>query len=1293
MARLLSILNAILLSLVALSFTGPAAFAQTPTVTTGAASGVGDLTAVVGGTVHPHGATVFTYVEVGTTTSYGLLFSATPNYFSSNTDTALTSGLGGLQPETTYHYRFWCQNSATSAIGYGGDGTFTTGPASTPPGVGVLSAQPKTTSALVSSFQVTGGSSATTVTFEYGLTGAYGSTVTPLYGGSIPMNGLNSPTASVTGLTPSTVYHYRCKAVNAQGTTYSPDATFTTLDGPVITTGAATGVTDLAALLNGTVNANGGIYNVGFDYGPTTGYGSSVSQGVAYGSTTQAFAISAANLLPATTYHCRMTATEGDVTYAGGDVTFTTAAAGTPPVVTGAVYASLSSNAPTVAQMYPSSIHSGSSPATVTIEYGLTAAYGQQTVHPTPIPTNTLVTNGPVVQLTGLAPSTTYHSRCKATNAQGTVYSDDATFTTKAGPVLVTGLATGVTDLAATLNGTVQTDGLTLTVTFEYGTTTGYGQSALVGYAMQNTSAAAVSAQPPGLLPATTYHYRLKGVNVFDGSFVFFGGDQTFTTAPASTPPTAGAITVANVVPTSVTLNAQFFSGSSPASITYQYGTGIDFGSSAAYEDILPANVNWGIGFLLTGLTPGTTYHVRAVASNAEGLRIGPETTFTTLVAPVVITGAASSVQDLGAVLNGSVNPNNFGVTVSFEIGTTAAYGTAVNATPGTATGSSVVNVTGIAGGLLPATTYHYRAKAESTSAQGTFFYGVDATFTTAVASTPPVVGTAATLLVRTTAAYVQAASASAGSSTTSIAWEYGITTAYGSTLAGNPDSLATGASGAVTGLLTGLLPATTYHYRCRATNGEGAAYSPDATFTTSAGPVISTAAADGATDLTALLHGTASANAGPVTVFFEIGLTTDYGTTVTVLPRTVDTGTSTVTALAAGLLPNTTYHFRLSVTDADSNVFHGGDMALTTGAPATPPVAVTGAATALAATAATLNANLQSGSSAATVVFEYGTTTAYGVQLAHSAPLQPSISISVSDALTGLLPATTYHYRVIATNNEGASTGGDATFTTPAVPSVTTVAATNILPTTASLNGTYHKQGGTYTVAFDYGTTTAYGLTAVPSTGGIIIIGGGGLIIGGGNMQQNATAIAAVQAQTAYHFRLKLTDNYGNSYFGSDATFTTPLPIEAWRQQYFGDIANSGNGADTANPSGDGISNLMKYALWMDPNRTGVLPSAELRDYGGTQYLSIIFSRNPRASDLTYEVQAAGSLDGPWTVVATIAPGAAPTGSGFVGELVLTLFGGFGGNPVIVADNVEVRDIVRVADAPSRFMRVSVGH
>jgi hypothetical protein len=68
--------------------------------------------------------------------------------------------------------------------------------------------------------------------------------------------------------------------------------------------------------------------------------------------------------------------------------------------------------------------------------------------------------------------------------------------------------------------------------------------------------------------------------------------------------------------------------------------------------------------------------------------------------------------------------------------------------------------------------------------------------------------------------------------------------------------------------------------------------------------------------------------------------------------------------------------------------------------------------------------------------VFQYGTTSGYGGQT----PLAPAgngtISIRLSQTISGLQPGTTYHYRIVAVNSAGITANGkDRTFKTASVP------------------------------------------------------------------------------------------------------------------------------------------------------------------------------------------------------------------------------------------------------------------
>ena len=95
---------------------------------------------------------------------------------------------------------------------------------------------------------------------------------------------------------------------------------------PNVQTGAATAVTQISAVLNGTVNPRGTATNYHFEYGPTAKYGSSTPTRSA-GNSNSAATVKAvlAGLTPGTRYHFRLVA-NGDGVTRGADRSFTTSA-------------------------------------------------------------------------------------------------------------------------------------------------------------------------------------------------------------------------------------------------------------------------------------------------------------------------------------------------------------------------------------------------------------------------------------------------------------------------------------------------------------------------------------------------------------------------------------------------------------------------------------------------------------------------------------------------------------------------------------------------------------------------------------------------------------------------------------------------------------------------------------------------------------------------------------------------------------------------------------------------------
>jgi hypothetical protein len=192
---------------------------------------------------------------------------------------------------------------------------------------------------------------------------------------------------------------------------------------------------------------------------------------------------------------------------------------------------------------------------------------------------------------------------------------------------------------------------------------------------------------------------------------------------------------------------------------------------------------------------------------------------------------AVTFLTQTSATLNARVNPDGQNVTeCEFEYGTSTGYGSKApcSALPGSS--ESPVAVSAKLAGLTPSTEYHFRVVTKS--AAGTVA-GPDVTFKTLRVATPSV-ETQAASAVGETSATLNASVNPRGGALSACTFEYGTTTAYGSsvpcsTLPGSGSSpVAVSAS-----IAAGLAANTEYHYRFSATNTAGTSNGEDTTFRT----------------------------------------------------------------------------------------------------------------------------------------------------------------------------------------------------------------------------------------------------------------------------------------------------------------------------------------------------------------------------------------------------------------------------------------------------------------------------
>ena len=475
---------------------------------------ISPITAVLSGKIIDHGEGI---------TKHGHCWATTQNPSVSNSKNELgkpskndfTSLLTNLVPGTKYYYRAYCSND--SEVSYGLEKSFITAACIAPAATTNAGENVTSVSATLKG-SVNANNSSTTVTFEYGLTISYGSTVAA---SPSPVTGSNSTSvsASVGSLSPGTTYHYRVKAVNCAGTVNGSDQTFTTCTAPSATIGNASSMTTTSATLNGSVNANGCSAVVTFEYGLTTSYGTSVTaaQSPVTGSSLKSVSASITGLSPATTYYFRIKAVNSAGTVYSAGQSFNTHCP-VPSATTGG-NSGVSSTAATIT----GTVNANGYSTVVTFEYGTTTSYGSTiTASQSPVlgSSNTTVS----AALTGLLTGTEYHYRVKAVNCGGTVYGNDRTFSTLCVlPTATTKNGSG-NSTKVTLNGTVNANGCSTTVTFEY-TITGIGSftvNAIPNIVTGNSDTNVLCYIYDNLLPGINITYRVKAVNsagtVYGGS-------------------------------------------------------------------------------------------------------------------------------------------------------------------------------------------------------------------------------------------------------------------------------------------------------------------------------------------------------------------------------------------------------------------------------------------------------------------------------------------------------------------------------------------------------------------------------------------------------------------------------------------------------------------------------------------------------------------------------------------------------------------------------------------------------
>jgi len=426
------------------------------------------------------------------------------------------------------------------------------------------------------------------------------------------------------------------------------------------------------------------------------------------------------------------------------------------------------------------------------VEYGTSAAYGSTS------PADTSLVWEHRVDLAGLQPGTLYHFRVVSDDGEGRLAtSGDRTFRTAHPPLEIAGVV--VADVGTTWATIEWETSRPADSRVEYGETAAYGSSTIP----DPEEVVDHSVTIDGLDPGTTYHFRAASYDAH-GSAV--SDDGTFDTGIEPLEMTSPV--VEEIGTTSAVVS---WTTTRPATSV------LEIGETPAYE--LPAEVDSTLAVEhmveLEGLAPGTVYHFRASSRDAYGQTVASgDDTLETGVEPLGMTPPV--VEETGTTSAIVSWTTTRPATSVLEIGETPAY-----ELPAEVDSALVSEHVIELEDLVPGTVYHFRAS--SRDGYGQTVASADATLETEVeplGMTSPLVGD-----VGTTWAVISWETSRPALS--SIA--YGPTAAYGDTLDIGGEFVTEHSS-----TLSGLAEGALYHFAAISIDGDGVgAVSADSTFST----------------------------------------------------------------------------------------------------------------------------------------------------------------------------------------------------------------------------------------------------------------------------------------------------------------------------------------------------------------------------------------------------------------------------------------------------------------------------